>query len=100
MEYTVLETTETNVEGTSYIANAIIDKVKYQFNNTEVDTEDDTKRDIIIGNFEGDDFIVDIDSLDDFIARKLSEYDAQEEFIQIPTGTVVQLHSSMCHKDE
>lgn len=96
MEYTVLETTETNVEGTSYIANAIIDKVKYQFNNTE----GDTKRDIVIGNFEGDDFIVNIDSLDDFIARKLSEYDAQEEFIQIPTGAVVQLHSSECHKDE
>lgn len=96
LEYTVLETTETNVEGTSYIANAIMNDVKYQFNNTE----DNTKKDIIVGKFKGQDFIVDMDSLDDFITRKLSEYDVQQkEFVQIPSGTVVQLHSSLYNED-
>ena len=70
--------------------------VKYQFNNTE----DDTKKDIIVGKFKGKDFIVDIDSLDDFITTKLSEYDKQQkEFVQIPSGTVVQLHSSLYNED-
>ena len=101
-EYTVLETSTMDVSGTSYIANAIMNDVKYQFNNTEGfnNTEDDTKKDIIIGKFEEEDFIVDIDSLDKYIKRKLKEFDDQKTFIQIPTGTVVQLHSSNYKKDE
>jgi hypothetical protein len=79
LEYTVLETSTIDVSGTSYIANAIMNDVKYTFNNainseSNEDDEDDLGE-IIIGKSNENDFIVDIDSLEEYITRKLREYD-------------------------
>jgi hypothetical protein len=83
LEYTVLETSTIDVSGTSYIANAIMNDVKYTFNNANKDTiidksnedDEDDLGEIIIGKSNENDFIVDIDSLEEYIKRKLKEYD-------------------------